>query len=63
MKDRKFRIGNYIIRAKYYEGRLIDIVCNCMHGSIHNKNWWLGGKLCKHINECIKKHGTTKNNK
>lgn len=60
MTDRKFKIGIYTIRAKYYENRLIDITCNCMWGTVHNKNWWLGGKLCKHINEIVKKYGTTK---
>jgi len=50
----KIKMGEYTIRILFHENRMIDIQCNCMWGTVHKKNWWLGKKICKHIKLLIK---------
>ena len=50
----KIKRGEYTIRIYFYENRMIDVQCNCMFGTIHKKNWWLGLKVCHHISDLIK---------
>jgi len=43
------------------DGKVVDIQCTCMHGTIRRTAWKDNKGLCKHIKEAIKNVKVQKN--
>lgn len=42
-----------IIVKRDESNQIIEILCDCMWGSLHPENYQEGGQICKHIKEYI----------